>query len=183
MVSGRAGVEFVTASAVRSAIVDRLGEQAVSTDELLESLESSTSAVYSSLGELTTGEVEVLRATETNPHRLVQEIMRRIERATEVWVLSPIYVESYADAMPDTADSQLLLDEDVARWARETDDTPDNRYADIEVRVGDVEFALAVTESELVAQHDRARRWGMDLFEWYWERATPVEQFVSVPRT
>lgn len=263
MVSGRDGVEFVTASSVRSAIVDQLGERAASTDDLLESLGASTSAVYSSLdeledrgfvcapgdspweltgrgrlvadmvcqrdrceglfretgeylrthdtgvlprplrlrmGELAAENVDVIAATETKPHRIVEEITRRVERAEETRVVSPIFVESYAEAMPDTADSKLLLDEGVARWAQETDGGPDRDYDRIDVRVTDVEFALTVTESELllslptldgeydtqselVAEHDSARTWGSDLFEWYWERAAPVERFEAASRT
>jgi len=257
MVSGRDGIEFVTGSSVRSAIVDQLAERSASTDGLLERLDASTSAVYGSLGELedrgfvcarddgswvltgrgrlvadvvrqrdrceglfcetgkylrthdtgvlprplrlrmgelATGGVEIISATETKPHRVVEEITRRVERTDAASVISPIYVESYAEAMPDTPDTRLLLDEDLARWARETDDEPDNDYDHIDVRITDVEFALTVTESELllslprmdgeydaqselVAEHDRARRWGTDLFEWYWEQATPIEQF------
>ncbi len=259
MVSGRDGIEFVTGSSVRSAIVDQLAERAASTDELLERLDASTSAVYGSLGELedrgfvcpredgsweltgrgqlvadvvrqrdrceglfcetgeylrthdtgvlprplrlrmgelATGDVEIITATETKPHRVVEEITRRIERTDAVSAISPIYVESYAEAMPDTPDTRLLLDEDVARWAQETDDEPDNDYDHIDVRIADVGFALGVTESELllslptmdgeydarselVAEHERARNWGTDLFEWYWEQAIPIERFVD----
>lgn len=261
MASDRDGIGFVTGSSVRSAIVDQLSERAASTEQLLERLEASTSAVYSSLGELeerglvcvsgdgpweltgqgrlvadvvcqrdrcgrlfretgeylrthdtsvlprplrlrmgelATGDVDVIAATETEPHRVVEEITRRLERTEEAVVISPIYVESYAEAVPNTADSKLLLDEGVARWAGETDGGPDNDYERVDVRVTDVEFALTVTESELllslptvdgeydarselVAEHARARAWGMDLFEWHWERAAPVERFMSAP--
>jgi predicted transcriptional regulator len=262
MESGRDGVEFVAGSSVRSAIVDRLGERAASTDDLLGGLEASTSAVYSSLGELedrgyvcahgdgpweltgrgrlvadmvcqrkrceglfretgeylrthdtevlprpwrlrmgelAAGTVDVIAATETKPHRIVEEITRRIERAEKASVVSPIYVASYAEAMPDTPDSQLLLDEGVVRLARETDSGPDDDYDRIDVRVADVDFALMITESELllslptldgeydaqselVAEHDGARTWGSDLFEWCWERAIPVERFGAASR-
>lgn len=262
MVSGRDEVEFVTASSVRSAIVAQLGEKSVPTDELLECLDASSSAVYSSLGELedcgfvcapddgpweltgrgrlvadmvcqrdrceglfretgeylrthdtaplprplrlrmgelSTGNVDVIAATETNPHRIVEEIAGRIQRAQKATVLSPIYVESYADAMPDTAGSKLLLDEEVARWARETEGSPEQEYDEIDIRITNAEFALAVTESELllslptldgeydpqselIAEHDRALDWGMDLFEYYWEGATPIAQFMTASR-
>lgn len=144
------------------------------------------------IGELAGG--DVVCATETEPHRAVDEVAGRIERAERAKVISPIYVESFAAAMPDEADSKLIVDEQVVVLTLEADDVSDEEFQHVGVRVADVDVALAVTDSELllslptleggydaqseiIVEHDRARRWGTDLFEWYWDDAVAVDRF------
>ncbi|MFB6141223.1 MAG: transcriptional regulator FilR1 domain-containing protein [Halosimplex sp.] len=35
------------------------------------------------------------------------------------------------------------------------------------------------SRSEVFADDDRALEWGRDLFEYYWDRASPNEEFVA----
>lgn len=138
--------------------------------------------------------VHVLRASETEPHRVVTEVTERIDGTETASVISPIYVESYEAAMPDLDGVRLILDEAVARSVFASDGPTASEYENLEVRVAEVNFALAVTDSELllslptldgsydprseiVAEHDRARRWGRDVFGRYWEAGVPFEQF------
>lgn len=137
----------------------------------------------------------VLEATETEPHRAVTEVSDRIDAADSAKVVSPIYIESYEVAMPDVSGSKLLINDRVARLAAESDGTGPV-YDDLRIRVTDVEFALGVTDSELLlslplldgdydarsevlAEHDRAIRWGEDLFESVWEEAVVLEAHES----
>jgi len=162
-----------------------------------EYLEGHDTSVLPRASRLRFGELEgseVVNATDTEPHKAVEEVTGRIDESDSVRAISPIYVESYATAIPDVPESKLVVDEQVAIWAQETDDVADARYDHLEIRVADVDFALSVTDtklllslptldggydaqSEVIAEHDRAREWGQDLFERYWERAVPVERF------
>lgn len=140
----------------------------------------------------------VVRATETEPQRAVDEVSERIAAAGTARVVSPIYVESYEEAMPDSPGSKLLLDGEVVRAFVESGRAqPDEEpYDDSEVRIGSVDVALGVTDdalllslprldggydarSEVVVESDRARRWGNRLFEHYWEESLPVPEFLS----
>jgi predicted transcriptional regulator len=140
---------------------------------------------------------DVIRATETDPHRAVRTVARRLEEAESAAIATPIYQEEYAMQLPDVSDLRLLLNravvEDASADAIEGGIEPP---ADADIRVGDVGFALTVTDevvmlslpkidggydtqSELFAEHERALDWGQRLYEHCWERARPVEEFVS----
>ena len=256
MASDREPVRFVTASAVRSEVVTKLGESRVPTQSLLETLDASTSAVYSSLSELEQrglirsaeegweltgsgrlvadmvrqreryghlfGDMEeylqthdttplpralrlrigalaggdVLYAPERAPNRAVEEVSNRLGRAETARVVSPIYVESYAEATFDAPRSRIVLDEEVVPRARDASSVPEGGYEFVETRVAEVDFALGVTgsevllslptldgsydaQSEVIAEHAPARRWGEDLFERYWRRGVPIDQFAN----
>lgn len=140
----------------------------------------------------------VLEATDTEPNRVVREVSDRLATATRASVVSPIYIESYATNMPDSSASRLVLDEAVARSAiAEQQSSESAPTADsLAVRVANVDFALGVTDAELllslprldgqydsdaelVVERDRALDWGEELFEAVWMTATPVREFAE----
>ena len=136
---------------------------------------------------------DVIRATETDPHRAVRTVARRLESAERVAIATPIYQDEYAMQLPSADEIRLLLNTAVLE-----DATADAIEGGIEppegarLRVGDVGFALTVTDdvvmlslptldgsydtgSELIAEHDAALDWGRRLYEHCWEAATPIE--------
>jgi len=138
---------------------------------------------------------DIVRATETDPHRAVRTVARRLEDADHVSIATPIYQDEYAMQLPAVDEIRLLLNtavvEDATADAIEGGIEPP---ADARLRVGDVGFALTVTDdvvmlslpeldggydtgSELIAESDDALDWGRRLYEHCWERATPVESF------
>jgi predicted transcriptional regulator len=258
MGSGRGTVEFVLSSTVRADVVESIGADRKTTDELLAELAASTSAVYSALGELDeqglvaeteegwrlTGSGRVLAdivahrercervlaassdyfethdtsvlpgefrlrigalaggqlvtATETEPQRAVREVSDRVAAADSARVISPIYVDSYAEAMPDSQTSKLLLGDTLVESLLDSGraQVEGSPFEECEVRTGAVGVALAVTdeelllslprldggydsETELVVETERARAWGDRLFEHYWQRAQPLEAFAD----
>jgi len=249
MAEDRDTVEFVVGSSVRRNVIREALRGRTETEELLETLDASSSAVYNALtvlqergvlretdvGWQLTGvgrfladvlehrcqlhdlfeDVEeyfrthdtgvlprqfryragelagatTVEATATEPHRAVQEVVDYITRAEVARVISPVYTESYESAMPDTADSRLLITPDIAESSPAAEEVP---YESLSVRILDVDFALGVTEealllslpdldgnydasTELVAEHETARTWGVDLFEHCWQQATPLD--------
>jgi predicted transcriptional regulator len=138
---------------------------------------------------------DVVRATETDPHRAVRVVTRRLDEAESAAIATPIYQDEYAMQLPDMSDIRLLLNEAVVK-----DTTIDAIDGSTEppdgtrIRVSDVGFALTVTDevvmlslpeigggydtqSELIAEHDRALDWGRRLYDHCWERARPIEEF------
>jgi predicted transcriptional regulator len=142
---------------------------------------------------------EVVRASDTDPHAVVREVRDRVDRAgTNVDIVTPIYQAEYEAVMPDSADARLLVDRSVALDALERVDSPDevDQWTETTVRVLDADVGIAVTDeevmlslptidgqwdsrTEVVAADDRAMEWGRDLFEHYWDRATPNDEFVA----
>jgi len=142
---------------------------------------------------------EVVRASDTDPHAVVREVRDRVDRAgTNVDIVTPIYQAEYEAVMPDAPEARLLVDRSVALDALERVDSPDaaDQWTETAVRVLDANVGIAVTDAEImlslptidgrwdsrtevVAESDRAMEWGRDLFEYYWNRATPNEEFVA----
>jgi len=138
---------------------------------------------------------EIVRATETDPHRAVRTVARRLERSSRATIATPIYQDEYAMQLPAVDDLKLLVhravvEETVPDTAEAGMEPPD----EAEIRVGDVGFALTVTDdavmlslpklgggydtrSELIAEHDRALQWGRRLYDHCWERAQPLAEF------
>lgn len=135
----------------------------------------------------------VLEATDTEPQLVVREISERLEEASRAWSVTPIYVESYVETTPVEAESRLILAPDVLETILETsEDAEDDDGRDgPAVRLADTDFAMTVTEetlllslptldgqydaqTEFVADHPRALRWGERLFETVWASAEPV---------
>ena len=142
---------------------------------------------------------EVFRAPDTDPHAVVREVVDRIEAAeSRVDIVTPIYQAEYEAVMPDSADARLIIDTRVLEEsleragsieeAREFEHTG-IRMLDIDVGVGvtndHLMLSLPTTDeqydsrTEVLATDERALAWGRDLYEYYWERATPVETFLA----
>lgn len=135
---------------------------------------------------------EVLRVTETDPNRVLRHLSNRVSESSSVQILAPVYQETIASAMPDTADTKLVLTPSVVEGALEQDiDDPDVEPDDMNIRLGEVPIPLTLTDdallvsfptldgtydsrSEVLAEGEAARQWGKDLFSHYWRRATPV---------
>lgn len=142
---------------------------------------------------------EVFRAPDTDPHAKVREVSERIEAARErVDIVTPIYQAEYEAVMPDRADARLVIDNTVLRESLErVGSVEDTRaFEETDVRLLDVDIGVGVTEdylmlslptiegqydarTEVLATDDRAIAWGRDLYEYYWERATPVDPFLE----
>ncbi len=151
------------------------------------------------MGEL--ADAHVIRASESEPQSVVRDIGRRLERSDHALVISHIYDELFESALPETGSAQLVLDYGVVDTvAGELDDEAAIEaelatYESEPIRVTDVGFAVTVTDdelllslphldggydaqTELVAEHERARTWGADLFEDRWAEATPLVEYV-----
>ncbi|WP_135363404.1 helix-turn-helix transcriptional regulator [Halosimplex halophilum] len=144
-------------------------------------------------------DAEVVRAPDSDPHAVVREVCDRVERAgTDVDIVTPIYQAEYESVMPDATDARLIVDRTVALDALERIDSPEeaDQWAETPVRVLDLDVGIGVTDSEImlslptidgqwdsrtevIAEDDRAMEWGRDLFEHYWDRATPNDEFVA----
>ena len=149
MASDREPVRFVTASAVRSEVVTVLGESRVPTQSLLETLDASTSAVHNSLSEL--------------------EQRGLIRSAEEGWEL--------------TGSGRLVAD--MVRQRERCGDVLHAPETEPNRAVEEVLLSLPTldgsydAQSELIAEYDPTRRWGEDLFERYWGRGVPIDQFAN----
>lgn len=246
MADGDEPIQVVQSSSVRADVLRAVAAETRTTDELLEALDASSSAVYNAIGRLEdaslltvadqgwevtgTGRLvadcvtleqrlgtlfgeagdylathdtsvlpvefrfrmsdlaggSVLEATETEPQRVVREVAARLERASRALMIAPIYIEAYAGSMPFEPESRLLLDPDVL----EAIDGDGDGAGEAAVRITDVDFSMAVTDSalllslptldgqydsqsEFVAEHDPAIRWGEGLFDALWAEADP----------
>lgn len=135
---------------------------------------------------------DLITVTQTDPKRVVRTVSNAIANAEWAWILAPVYRSEYAAALPDNEDSRLVLDRAVIEDALAAIEDP---HADppeqTEIRVGRAPVALTVTPEEVLAsfptldgQYDTraevrvdtepARKWGHDVFEYYWEDAVPV---------
>jgi predicted transcriptional regulator len=141
---------------------------------------------------------EVTRADDTEPFRIGDEVAGRIRSGRRVEVVSPIYQAEFAESMPDSTDARLIVHDRVIERAigDETGEIELRRYEETGSRIMPVDLALGVTEdslmlslptldgrydsrAEVLAESDRAIQWGRDLFEHYWERATPESEFFA----
>ncbi|WP_123534121.1 helix-turn-helix transcriptional regulator [Halosimplex salinum] len=141
----------------------------------------------------------VFHASDTDPHAVVREVSERVERAgTSVDIVTPIYQAEYEAVMPDDPDARLVVDTTVALEALDRIEDPEaaRQWEETPVRVLDIDVGIGVTENEIMlslptidgqydsrtevlATDDRAMEWGRDLFEYYWDRATPNEAFIA----
>ena len=144
-------------------------------------------------------EAEVFCASDTDPHAVVREVCNRVERAgSNVDIVTPIYQAEYEDVMPDASDASLVVDTTVAHEALDRVDSLESvrRWEETSVRVLDIDIGVGVTENEVMlslptidgqydsrtevfASDERAIAWGRDLYEYYWNRATPNEQLIA----
>lgn len=143
---------------------------------------------------------EVVRASDTDPHRIVRLVGEELEAADDLDVIAPVYHERYESAIREIAGRvrpRIVVDATTVRdrLAGTVSDEPADIQG-VEARVMDIDLALAVTDdrlflsfptldgnydarTEVMADSAAARRWGRDLFEHFWERATPAETYVK----
>lgn len=152
-----------------------------------------------------------LTAPDTEPFRIIGEVVDVLERAAYVDLVTPIYHDRYAKALEraatassppnrgDAADVRLVLATDVLTEVEERDDADwdDDNPA---VRIADPGFSLLVTDEttmlalpdddgeydpgeKLRADTDDAREWGRRLFEHFWRSATPIEAINAMDAT
>lgn len=141
-------------------------------------------------------DAEVFRAPDTDPHAVVRQVSDRVQAGSpNVDIATPIYQAEYEAVMPDDENARLLIDPAVIEDAVERmDAAPRGReFEDTKVRFLAIDVAIGVTDehlmlslptidgqydsrTEVFATADRAIEWGRDLFECYWERATPDAQ-------
>lgn len=137
---------------------------------------------------------DIVRATDADPHRVVRHVAERIEAATDVSVITPIYQDEYATGLPQEGETRLLFDASIfGELAEEPLASGEDPPPGTDIRTADVSFALTVTDScillslplldgqydtrtEVIAEHDAAMQWGEQLFEHVWERGVPVDE-------
>jgi len=144
-------------------------------------------------------DADVYRAPDTDPHAGVREVSERVEGASErVDIVTPIYQAEYETVMPDSVGARLVIDTTVLRESLERAGSMEEArtFEDTEVRLLDVDVGVGVTEdhlmlslptidgqydsrTEVLATDERALAWGRDLYEYYWERATPSGEFLD----
>lgn len=151
------------------------------------------------LGELAGG--WVLTASSTEPQDVVREVSDRLDRADTALIATPIYDELFETVLPDPTGCRVVVDHGVVESAaNELGDDAEieaelEEYAVYDIRVTDANFSMAVTETalmlslplidggydtqtEFLAEHDRARQWGRDLFERLWAEGEELEPYV-----
>lgn len=153
------------------------------------------------ISELAGGQVRQAPATE--PQGVVREIRTHLDSTDYALIVTPIYDEAYTDVMPTHEQTRIVADTGiVASEVRDADESEAPGEDDYEstshwsIRVTNVAFSMVVTESalllslplldgsydtqtEFVADHERARRWGRELFEELWADAQPLEDYVN----
>lgn len=142
---------------------------------------------------------DVFRAPETDPHAVVRRVTDRVDQAGEhVDIVTPIYQAEYEAVMPDAEDARLIVDGQMVEEAIERVGGLEEarQFEQTGVRVLDVDVGVGVTDehlmlslptidgsydsrTEVFATDERALAWGRDLFEYYWDRATPDDQFIA----
>jgi len=144
-------------------------------------------------------EYTVIRGTQTDINRPVREVVTRVESVPNCDVVSPVYHPEYETAMPDNADSRLVLscaviDEILDKESVAVDM---DLFTETAVRVTPVTYALAVSDdwmiltlpeldgawpsAKIVSETDSAISWATDLFARIWTDATPMETYLAGP--
>jgi predicted transcriptional regulator len=141
---------------------------------------------------------EVIRSPDADPYRAARRVADEIAAAENVSVVAPVYHDRYADAMNSSpeSDRRLVVTPDLVRREMDSDSGEREGADHVESRVYDTTFAMAVSSdtlllslpkldgtydahTEAVAETEAAVDWGHRLFEYVWERATDVDQFVA----
>ncbi|WP_227357089.1 helix-turn-helix transcriptional regulator [Haladaptatus salinisoli] len=135
----------------------------------------------------------VVRATDTRPSRAEYEVEDRLKATTSACVVEPVYDDRHITALLDNCEScRLVMPANVLSSLR-NDELPISDFGeDLDIRVADVSFELAVTDenlllslpffdgsydthSKFVADSERARNWGRKVFEQIWSDAERVD--------
>jgi predicted transcriptional regulator len=142
---------------------------------------------------------EVIRSPDTDPYRAARRVSRAIRAASDVGIVTPVYSERHATALleSDAERRRLVMTPRVVdRLLTDQPAGPDAEFDTLQIRVQPAAVSVTVTDrrlhcslpesdgsfdatSELHAESDAAIAWGRDLFEHYWERGTPIGQWVA----
>lgn len=140
--------------------------------------------------------VTVFRVSETDPAGVIRLLHDHLRDADRVAVVAPVHFPELGRTLRDVCEDRpgrLLVTDAVVEEVRRHDGGDVPIPANLEVRVADVSFALAVANettflslpkldgsydpsSELVADTEAATAFGRDLFEWVWRDATPIDE-------
>lgn len=140
-------------------------------------------------------ECEIVRATAADPQRVVRFVRDRVASADGFDGVTPVFTPDYETALTDVAERctpRIVVDPSVVEEVY--DGSADRARIDrgVEVRALDVDVAMGVVDdalllslptrdgeydlrTELVSTGSEAVEWGEHLFEWYWNRATPLD--------
>lgn len=145
-------------------------------------------------------EADVIRVSDADPAGIVRLIHEHLVDSERVAVVAPVHFPNLGKALRAVCQDhpgRLIVTDAVIEAVKTHDDgvvpVPEN----LSIRVMDVEFALAVTDettflslptldgeydakTEIVADDEESTEWALDLFEWSWRRAMPIEDH-SVP--
>jgi len=144
-------------------------------------------------------EADVFRAPDTDPHAAVREVAERVDDSeSRLDIVTPIYQAEYEMVMPDREGARLVIDRTVVEESFDRVGSIEEAriFEETEVRLLDVDVGIAIADdhlmvslptvdgqydsrTEVFATDDRALAWGRDLYEYYWERATPSDEFVD----
>ncbi|MGB9953371.1 helix-turn-helix transcriptional regulator [Haloarcula marismortui] len=143
------------------------------------------------------GDYTVIRGTQTDINRPVREVVSRVESVPHCDVISPVYHPEYEAAMPDNAESRLVVSCAVIDEMLDTESVSLDitRFEETTVRVTPVPYALAVADNwmiitlpeldgawpsaKIISETDGAILWARDLFTHLWEDATPIEMYLD----
>lgn len=137
----------------------------------------------------------VFRVSETDPAGAVRLIHDHLRDSDRVAVVSPVHFPDLGATLRELCgerSGRLLVTDAVVEEIRRHEEGYVPIPANLEVRVADVSFALAVTNgttflslprldgsydpsTELIADSDAGTSFGVDLFERIWRDGTPVE--------
>ncbi|WP_460920758.1 helix-turn-helix transcriptional regulator [Salinarchaeum chitinilyticum] len=142
---------------------------------------------------------EVVRSPDTDPYRAARRVERAIEDARTVAIVAPVYSDRHAEALleSDAERSRLVMTPGmVSRIVEDEPAGPEPNLDGLSIRVQPAAISMTVTDgsllfslptpagsfdatTEVVAEGDAAIEWGRSLFEHYWERGTPVGQWLA----
>lgn len=142
---------------------------------------------------------KVVDSPDEDPYRAARRTERAIETARTVAIVAPVYSDRHAEALLETDAERrrlLMTPEMVSRLLEDEPAGPDADLGDLQVRVQPAAISMTVTDerllfslptpgggfdatSEVLAERDAAIQWGRRLFEHYWERGTPVRQWIA----
>lgn len=141
------------------------------------------------------GEYDVIRATPTDLDKGIRAVVARVESVESCDIVSPVYHKAYSQAMPDNADSRLLLSCDVVDTVLTEIGESRRNYEETAVRVTPVSHALGVSDdwliltlpeydgewpdAKIISEDPGAIQWGEQLFESLWADAEPLASYLS----
>jgi len=143
------------------------------------------------------GDYDIVRATESDLRGLVPWVVSHVEAIESCAVISPMYHREYEEAMPDNADSRIIVGKRVIDdvLLDQSDSTSPGKFDETAIRVTAVPFALAASEewailtipergeawsdAKLISTTDSAIEWGRELFEHVWTDSEPLDTYLS----